>query len=781
MPAEEPSASAFVAFPADPPQLGECIERAIRTANDARNELRFRAWPEHDIAGRPLTRPVLGGIKEAPLVVADVTSLNFNVTYEIGFAIGVRKRAYLIRNASLEDDKREFSKVGIFDTLGYVSYEDSRALSNRLLSISDQAPLEVQHPLDRKAPVYLLETPVRGDVMTRITSRVKKARLQYRSFSPSEEPRLAAIDAIKHVSSSHGVVVPLLSESMRDAEIHNIRSAFVAGLAHGMEKPTLILHDHGTEVPLDIRDSSKAYQRVEDIDEHIHEFALDVVQSMQISEQAHSPSAHKLAQVTIGDPMAENEFQTLGQYYLQRDEFGRTCRGEVNMVVGRKGMGKTALFSQVRNFLRRDAAVVVVDLKPEGYQLVKLKEEVLGYLTDGAKSHLLTAFWEYLLLLEVAYKLLEKDRFRQRNDHLIQPHYSGLKNTYDNSPYSARGDFSERLIELSSFLSEEYSDRYGSTPNQRLTSNDVTEILHAGNLRELKTRVSKYLEYKKGTWILFDNLDKGWSVPGPKKDDIFILRCLIDAGRKIQRDMQKRDHDFHCIVFVRNDVYQLLMNESPDFGKEMRVSLDWSDADMLREMLRLRLVQNDYDSESTFEPIWSSLCVSHYKSEETSQYMIDRCLMRPRNLIKIFNHCKGFAVNFRHERIEASDIDKGIESYSNDLLIEADQELASIEDDAAGLIYHLTDEHWKFSREELAMLFEEHNLAEIKYDDVIDFLLYFGFFGIRVFGRDAVYIYDVAYDMKQLRVQVDKHADRFEYVLNPAFWPALRVGPRARR
>ena len=38
----------------------------------------------------------------------------------------------------------------------------------------------------------------------------------------------------------------------------------------------------------------------------------------------------------------------------------------------------------------------------------------------------------------------------------------------------------------------------------------------------------------------FDNLDKGWSVPGPDSSDILILRCLIDAARKIQRDMQRK-------------------------------------------------------------------------------------------------------------------------------------------------------------------------------------------------------------------------------------------------
>ena len=209
----------------------------------------------------------------------------------------------------------------------------------------DQTPLDTDFGLNQQAPAYLLETPFQSDEMSRIVSRMRKARVQFRSFNPSEEIRMAAIEVIKHVASSHGVVVPLLSEAMRDADIHNIRAAFLIGLAHGMEKPTLILQSESEASSLDIRDFSKTYQCLEDIDDYINDFAMDVFQSVQGSEQIEIPPKGTLARITIGDPMAENEFQTLWRYYLQRDEFVRTTRGEVNLVVGRKGTGKTALFS----------------------------------------------------------------------------------------------------------------------------------------------------------------------------------------------------------------------------------------------------------------------------------------------------------------------------------------------------------------------------------------------------------------------------------------------------
>ena len=381
------------------------------------------------------------------------------------------------------------------------------------------------------------------------------------------------------------------------------------------------------------------------------------------------------------------------------------------------------------------------------------------------------------MLLEVAYKIIEKDRERHMRDHRIFSHYVALKELYFSSPYATQGDFSERLIGLSSLVADKYQSRFGKSEDQRLTTDEVTEIVYAEGLRDLFQHVSEYLDYKNGAWILFDNLDKGWSIPGPDSSDIQILRCLIDAARKVQRDMQRNSLNFESVIFIRNDVYQLLMEESSDFGKEMRVSLDWRDSEMLREMMRLRLVQNGYKHDTEFQRIWTNLCISHYLSEETSQYMIDRSLMRPRNLLKIFNHCKGSAVNFRHDRIEASDIERGMLNYSNDLLIEADQELANIEPDARELIYHFIGEDWKFSRDELIIILEDHEISEEKYGNVINFFLYFGFFGILRRNTESLFIFDVGYDMKKLEVFMRKNKNNLEFTLNPAFWPALGVGP----
>ena len=473
--------------------------------------------------------------------------------------------------------------------------------------------------------------------------------------------------------------------------------------------------------------------------------------------------------------MAENEFQTLSRYYLQTDEFRRALRGEVNLVVGWKGSGKTALFSQVRDAKRERRNNIIVDLKPEGYQLVKLKEQVLDYLSEGAKGHLITAFWEYLLYSEICNKILEKDKERHMRDQTLYQGYRALVETCRASPNMAEGDFSERLLVLSENISQNYHKMRGAGSITTLTTDEITEIIYSYDLKDLRMQLSGYLRSKDEILVLFDNLDKGWSARGLVRGDILILRCLIDAARKIQRDMRRDGHEFHTVVFVRNDVYELLMRESADFGKESRALLDWSDPDLLREMLRKRLVQNDLPEEASFQQIWTRVCVSHYGGEETSQFFIDRCLMRPRNLLKIFGHCRGFAVNLDHERIEPGDIEKGLKSYSDDVITDADSELTDVEPGAADLIYHFIGEKCSYSDSELRAIVKESGVQNDKMEKIIEFLLYYGFLGVQYGKAEPSYIFEMGYDMRKMKVLIRKNAGALRYIINPAFWPGLGI------
>ncbi len=98
--------SAFVAYTGRDKALSKVIFNGISKANavDA-CPTRYEPWEYNDIAGTHLLSPILEGIDASPFVVADITYLNPNVVYEIGFAIGRKKKVLLIRNSDYEGDQ----------------------------------------------------------------------------------------------------------------------------------------------------------------------------------------------------------------------------------------------------------------------------------------------------------------------------------------------------------------------------------------------------------------------------------------------------------------------------------------------------------------------------------------------------------------------------------------------------------------------------------------------------------------------------------------------------
>lgn len=286
----------------------------------------------------------------------------------------------------------------------------------------------------------------------------------------------------------------------------------------------------------------------------------------------------------------------------------------------------------------------------------------------------------------------------------------------------------------------------------------------------------EYLDFKNEVWLLFDNIDKGWSVEGVSDTDVFVLRCLINASRKLEREFRKKGLSFYSVVFIRDDVYSLLMQGSADYGKEMRASLDWSDKDLLGEMLKRRIAHSLNEDLSVELPyIWSKISVSHYLADPAIDHMIDCSLMRPRNLLKIFRYSLGYAINLAHDRIEVEDIRRGLNTYSQDLVTEVDRELTDVFPQAHHLIYEFSEENSEFSHDDLMTLIQIFGLNESDSEKLISFLLYYGVLGVKRGKEDPVYIYDVKYNIELLKVKIRKWAAATYYIVNPALWPALNI------
>jgi len=773
-----PQTKVLAVYPSKPEHIGDTILTAIEQPES--QHLHIDTWPNLDIPGHFIADTILTEIDSCDFLLADITRLNFNVLFEIGYAIGKQKRVAPVLDKSFNPQEKEITNLGILDTIGYKPYQNSEELVKLLVSIPDFRPLHFRDiSIDQGAPIYIIDTLYKTDASVRILSKIKKSRIRFRSFDPQEQSRLSAMEAYQNVAQSVAIIVHLLSSNQTDCLFNNYRGAFIAGLCYGLDKEVVILQEGDEPVPINYRDFVCSYKHPDEVDKYLNPLGPKVVEALQsISAIPLSPPAGFMEKLDLGSPAAENEVLNLQYYYMKTDEFNKVLQTGSRLAVGRKGSGKTALFFQVRDKLRQNKQVFVLDLKPEGHQLKRFKHLVLDLLATAVREHAATAFWEYVLYLELCYKILDKDRqVHVRNHELYEP-YQKLEKLYRNDIFIEEADFSERMLKLINRIGENFQGKFGDAKEQYLDAGQVTSFIYQHDVPELRKQVTEYLKNKERVVILFDNLDKGWPTRGIETTDIFLLRGLLDATRKIEHEFQKQEIGIQTTVFLRDDVYELLVEQTPDRGKESRVSLDWNDPDLLREFIRRRIVYNDLDPSTNSTQAWNQICVSHVEGEDSADFLIDRSLMRPRNFLNLVNHCKSIAVNLRHQKIQEEDIVKALDAYSADVSSEIGFEIRDVFPQVEDILYYFIGAPARLSLSQVKRYIGELNIPTDSFDKLVEILLWFAFLGVVRYNQDEpeCYIYNAQYDIKKLkRFANDLKSDNTELCIHKAFWPFLCI------
>jgi hypothetical protein len=344
-------------------------------------------------------------------VVADVTTLNFNLLFEIGFALGLELPIVPIRDTSLLTSNEDFQELGLLDTVGYLDFQNAEALATGLLERwPPQAIPTPRAAVNRDRPLYVVKAhiPTEGDV--RLMSTLKKSALHFRTYDVVETPRLSLHEVRKAVASSLALIGHLLNPDRRGATIHNARCALFAGIAMATGKAVYLLQEDIVQQPIDYRDVVASYTTPEQVPQLVEPFIREVINLLQESALT-LPKAPEgfLERLDLGDIAAENEIRGLRSYFVRTAQYSEAKRGTARLVTGRKGAGKTALFYGIRDSIPKGHGHLTLDLKPEGHQFTKLREVVLSKLSPGLQEHTLTAFWNYILLCEIAQRIRDVD------------------------------------------------------------------------------------------------------------------------------------------------------------------------------------------------------------------------------------------------------------------------------------------------------------------------------------------------------------------------------------
>ena len=115
----------FFAYPSTPKTISETIRAAVANLNKS-NIVHIKVWEDCRVGGKVIVDEICKEIVQADLFCADLTHLNANVMFELGYAIAKNKRIWLLLDTSIVEVGKRFDQLRILTTVGYTSYCNSR-------------------------------------------------------------------------------------------------------------------------------------------------------------------------------------------------------------------------------------------------------------------------------------------------------------------------------------------------------------------------------------------------------------------------------------------------------------------------------------------------------------------------------------------------------------------------------------------------------------------------------------------------------------------------------
>ena len=764
----------FFAYPSTPPQIAESISLAADSLREKQPDWDWQVWTDLNITGQLIVCEICKSIRSSHAVVADVTTLNFNLMFEIGLSISLGVPVILIKDTTYAADSKDFERLGLLETIGYLDFQNSEDLVERIPKAVEAAkPLqEIPQRAFRETPVFVIRSAISTDGSLATESTLKKSRLRFRTYDPNENVRLTLNDARRQVNGSLAVVATLLDEQREGARIHNALTAFLAGYAVGQEKIVALIQEGvNTVQPIDYRDIVMPYEFSTRIPEMLKPTLDQIFDNLQ-SSRFDSPEVAELGvlrNLDLGGVAAENEIQGLQDYFVPTGQSTSARQGHAPLVVGRKGSGKSAIFYEIRNSEGRGIHELVLDLRPEGHQFTRLREFVDGRMTAGMQDFAFTGFWEYLLLTEIARKLLEGDRVLAQRDPDMFRRHQQLVEVYSQHNPGEFVDFPQRLVY---YVDRLVSKEYGP----EISGEALMHSLYLGSATPLRQALIEYLQHKHEVWLLIDNLDKSWPIGGSREIDILLIRSLLEATRKLRKQLEDNDVEFKCLVFLRSDVYEHLIQEIPDKGKDTAIRLEWEDMEAFERIVERRILAST-DLQGTFrDGLWSAICAPLVQTEDSFNYILDRTLMRPRDLLLFLHRCVETAINRGHNRVSEEDILFAERRFSDDMLLNLQYEIVDLNPTFRNVLEAFAEVTSELSKEEARLQLEVYaNLKNPEEtDDAIYTLIRYGFLGVKGGAfTDPSYSFSFSAGFDRLRQRLEQNNGAL--VIHPAFRSALEV------
>jgi hypothetical protein len=666
--------SGFFAYGSSPFSIPTTIREAIEQINKTHHTI-LTSWESLEVGGRYIVRTVCDAIDDADFFCADITTINPNVMFELGFAIGRDKRIWLVRDDSYVDAKAEFEQLRLLTTVGYRPYTNSDQIVKSFFADSPHSTLDQTVFRESIEPLLGPSTPpvpfvyLKSRHDTEASVRVSRVAAELTPPPVLDDPRESSVQPLywygQKLLHAPGLIAHFLSNKREGSKLTNARYALVCGLCAGFDTPVLMLSEQNDLLsPMDYRDQMQYYTTPPEAGRLTDQWLQAVASAAHISVfGSGKPSVGAAVRLAtelkgfhqqLGEYVAENEASQLSHYFVETTAHMDIINGTQTIFVGRKGTGKTASLIQAAEDIGKEANNIVCVLKPVGYEMAGLVRLFADYETRDRKGYVIESLWKYMLYTELAQGTAKHIRDITPWASYDLP-YSKLIRLIEEENRALAGDFNVRLeaviTALTSVKPNDSADKF---------EKGMSEALHNTLISRLRSLLLEVFAKKHQIILLIDNLDKPWT----KQADVvllthFLVGLLTAAGRVSEELRQyergRQGAKFTCAVFLRSDIFNRIVESADEPDKISHTRLDWSDSELLLRVIEERYVAA-HGPNSDPADMWHKYFCPQVKGLPTRDYLVSRILPRPRDIVYFVKAAVSFAVNRRRDRVEEKDV-----------------------------------------------------------------------------------------------------------------------------
>ncbi|MFT9670042.1 P-loop ATPase, Sll1717 family [Streptomyces rhizosphaericola] len=785
---------AFVGYSKNPADVSQEILHASSVINKS-GFAEAQTWESTPATGRLIIETVLRAIDDSTICLFDVTTLSQNVLFEVGYAFSQKKHLMLSVHKSPEA-QHSWRSFDIFSTIGCIFYDTGSELAAKFMTgmaAAGEKTLwdDVSQALDGHSrnslfyvPTYHTSEAERN--LRRMVGKERDLGTKVLVADPAEQGSAPLAWYVNAVYSSTATLLQISAEKHDRNRLHNARTAFIAGLARGLNRPLLIVVDEEYQGPVDYKDILYTYHSKKKLSEKFKEWLGKSFEAWNRANfqgtQTDAPKveiATELKDLNFGDYVAENESDTLDEYFVETAEYEAVLRENSVVFVGRKGMGKSANMIRASQVLGEDRRNLVCLIRPTNYDLDGLVGVLQSIDGDGRQSFLVDSFWRFLLYSEIAITAVTAAErlpagissgtpIAQLRDYLAQ---NGIAD-----------DFSVRLEKVINGALSELKEAPGSSIHRQRER--IAQVLHGNIVGNLRRLLGEALRDRHRVALLVDNLDSAWTRSGQLQSQAVLLVGLLGAVSRIAEDFQKENNRLASVnvtisVFLRSDIYDEVIKEAREPDKINTKRIDWDQPELLKRVMDERYL-SVRPADTSPDELWKKFFCAEVEGTPTLDHILSTILPRPRDLVYFCKAAVQNAANARHSAVDESDIREAEKIYSkfavDALLVEYGSTIGHLED----VIYEFTGSEDILSRSTVLELIsdglgEEDGQAAA---ECLEGLLKISFLGIEVRSGEIWYP-DRADQLRKARILARKASRRDKreerYQIHPAYRNFLEV------